>query len=133
METTTREIEISTEHQIQKPPLSSNGRFYRIYSPDKILLRQLEMKTIDLKFKVKLPDGIQGIIPLLPTFIEQSLSLENGECVTSNTWDNPIKLKLWNRNLHCTATINKNEEIAWLFLIHRRGDETCVTYYKLTY
>ena len=72
-----REIEISTGLQIQKPPLSTNGRFYRIYSPEEIVLRPLETKTINLHLKIKLPDGIQGMIALSPTFIEQSLTLEN--------------------------------------------------------
>ena len=81
---TRRKIEISTGLQAQKPPLSTNsGRFYRIYSPEKIVLRLLEIKAINLNLKMKLPDGIQGIIALLPTFIEQSLTLDNSKRATS--------------------------------------------------
>ena len=47
MMTTTREIEISAELQIEKPPLSTNSRFYRIYSPNKFVLRPNEIKTIN--------------------------------------------------------------------------------------
>ena len=68
--TTRREIEISTRIQIENPPFSTSGRFYRIYSPEKIVLRPWVIKTINLYFKIKLPDGIQGIITLLPIFIE---------------------------------------------------------------
>ena len=92
MMTTRREIEISTGIQIEKLPLSTSGRFYRIYSPDKIVLRPWVIKTINLYFKIKLPDGIQGIITLLPTFIEQSITLENNTRITSKTYDQPIKL-----------------------------------------
>ena len=64
---TRREIEISTGLQVQKPPLSTNsGRLYRIYSPEKIVLRPLKIKIINLNLKIKLSDGIQGIIALLP-------------------------------------------------------------------
>ena len=129
---TRREIEISTGLQVQKPPLSANSeRFHRIYSPEKIVLRPLEIKTINLNLKIKLPDGIQGIIALLPTFIEQSLTLNNSKRATSQTWNETIKLKLLKRNSHCTATINKNEEIARL-LLHGRRNESFVTLYKLT-
>ena len=53
--TTRWEIEISSGIQIEKLPLSTSGRFHRIYSPDKILLRPWVTKTINLYFKIKLP------------------------------------------------------------------------------
>ena len=92
--TTTREIEISTELQIEKPPLSTNGRFYRIYSPKKFVLSPNEIKAINLRLKIKLPDGIQGIITLLPNFIEQSISLKNSKQITSQTRNEFIALTL---------------------------------------
>ena len=114
---TRQEIDISTGLQAQKLPLSTNsGRFNRIYSPEKIVLRPLEIKTLNLNLKIELPDGIQGVTALLPTFIKQSLTLDNNKHATSQTWSETIKLKLLNRNFHCTATINKNKEIARLLL-----------------
>ena len=75
-----REIEVSTGLQVQKPPLSTNsGSFYTIYSPEKIVLRPLEIKAINLNLKIKLLDGIQGIIALLPIFIKQLLTLDNSK------------------------------------------------------
>ena len=85
------------------------------------------------KLENKLPGGIQGIIALLPTFIEQSLTLDNSKRATSQTWNETIKLKLLNRNSHCMATINKNEEIARLFLLHGCRNESVVILYKLTW
>lgn len=96
------------------------------------MFRPPEIKTINLNLKKKLPDGIKGIIALLTTFIEQLLNLDNSKRATSQTWNETIKLKLLNRNSHRTATINRNEEIAWLFLLHGRRDESFVTLYKLT-
>ena len=126
------EIKISTGLQVQKRPLSTDsGRCYRIYSPEKVVLRPLEVRTINLNLKIKFPDGTQKIIALLPTFIEQSLTLGNSKRGTSQTWNETIRLKLLNRNFHCTATINKNEEIARLFLLHGPRNES-VTLYKLT-
>ena len=90
---TSREIEISTGLQIQKPPLSINGRFYRIYSPEKIKLRPCGSKVLNLQLKIKLPDGIQGIIGLLHAFIQQSLTIENSKHITPQTWEEPVKLQ----------------------------------------
>ena len=133
MMTTTREIEISTELQIEKLPLSTNGRCCRIYSPNKFLLRPNEIKTINLGLKIKLPDGIQGIITLLPNFIEQSISLGNNTRTTSQTCNEFIGLTLWNRNFYWSTIFEKNEEIARLFLIHRNRDKPfLLTRYKLT-
>ena len=81
---------------------------------------------LDLQLKIKLQDEIQGIIGLLPTFIQQSLTINNSKCITPHTWNEPVKLELLNRNFHCTATIKKNEEIAGLILLHGR-----VKFYKI--
>ena len=131
--TTTREIEISTELQIEKPPLKTNGRFYIIYSPNKFVLRPNEIKMKNLGLKIKLPERIQGIITLLPNFIEKSISLDNSKRTTSQICNEFITLTLWNRNFHWSTIFEKNEEIARLFLIHRNRDETfLLTRYKLT-
>ena len=79
-------------------------------------LRPCESTVLNLRLKVKLPDGVQGIIGLLPSFIVQSLTIENCKRITSQTGDELIKLKLLNRNFHYTISIKKNQEIAGLIL-----------------
>ena len=113
---TGQEIEILVGAQIQKLPLSTNVRFYKIYSPEKIQSGPFESKVLDLQLKIKLPNGVQGIISLLPIF-EKSLTLENRKRITSQTWNEPIKLELLNKNFYFKATIEKNEEIAKLILL----------------
>ena len=46
----------------------------------------------------KITNRIQGIIELLHAFIQQSLTVENSKRKTPQTWDEPIKLELLNRN-----------------------------------
>ena len=101
-----REIQILVGAQVQKPPLSTNGRLYKIYSPQNIELEPFESKVLDLQLRTKLPNGVQGIISLLPIF-EQSLTFENRKRITSQTWNEPIKLELLNENFYCKATIEK--------------------------
>ena len=124
---TGRKIKILVGAQVQKPPLSINGRIYKIYSPEKIELGPFESEVIDLQLKIKLPNGVQGIISLLPIF-EQSLTLGNRKRITSQTLNEPIKLELLNKNFHCKATIEKNEEIAKLLPLLGRDFVTCYKY-----
>ena len=107
-----QEIEISTGLQIKKPPqLSANGTFNAIYSPMKFKLRPCESTMLNLQLKIKLPDGIQGIIGLLPSLILQSLTIENSKRITLQTQYEVIKLDLLNRNFNDTIEIKKNQEI----------------------
>ena len=80
---TRREIEISTGLQVQKPPFSINGRFYRIYSSEKIRPRPCESTVLNLQLKIKLPYGIKSINGLLPAFIQLSLNCRKQQ--THNT------------------------------------------------
>ena len=124
---TRREIKISAGLQVQKlAKLSTNGTFYRMYSLEKIKLRPCESTVLSLRVKIKLPDEVQGIIRLLPSFIVQSLTIENCKRITSQTHDELIKLKLLKRNFHNTISIRKNQEIAGLILLHN-GNESFKT------
>ena len=127
---TRREVEILTVLQLQKPPLSTNhGRFYEMYLPEKIMLKPCESILLNLHFKIKLPEGIQGYIGLLPIFLEQSLVLKNSKPMTLETCNKIVKIELIKKKFHCTTTINKNEEIARLYLLHSR-EEILATRYK---
>ena len=125
-----REPEILTELQLQKSQLSTNGgRFYKIYLPEKIMLEPCKSKLLNLHFKIKLPEGIQGYIDLLPIFLERSLALKNSKPMILETCNKTVKTELITKNVHFTTTINKNEETARLFLLHSL-DEILVTRYK---
>ena len=59
---TRREIEISAGLQVQKPPkLSTNGTFYRIYSPEKIKLRPCESTVLNLRVKIKYQTNFKAL------------------------------------------------------------------------
>ena len=103
---TKQEIVILTGLQIQKlPQLSANGTFYAIYSPIIFKLRPCKSIMLDLQLKIKLLDGVQGIIGLLSSLIPQSLTIENSKHITLQTQDELIKLGLLNRNFNNTIKI----------------------------
>ena len=113
------EVKILTELQLQEPPLSTNsGRFYKIYLPEKIMLKPCKSKLLNLHFKIKLPEGIQGYIGLLLEILEEPLALKNSKPITLETCNKTVKIELTNINFQCTTTISKNEEIVRLFLLH---------------
>ena len=88
-----REIKFSTGLGIQKPPqLSADEKFYIIFSPVKFKLRQCVTIMLNLQLKIKLPDGVQEIIGLLPSLILQKLTIENSKRVTPETQSELIKL-----------------------------------------
>ena len=84
---------------------------------------------LDLQLKIKLPDGVQGIIALLPLLVLQSLTIDSSKRIASQTQDKPIKLDLLNRNFNNTIKMKKNQEIAGLILLHN-SDKSFVTHYK---
>ena len=59
---TTNEIDIQ-HATIKRPPLF-NGSFFKTYLPQKIILRPLIKKIIDLQFKIKIPDGVNNKVVL---------------------------------------------------------------------
>ena len=93
------------------------------------MLKPCESKLLNLHFKIKLPEEIQGYIGLLPIFLERSLALKNSKPMILEICNKTVKTELINKNFHFTTTIKKNEETARLFLLYSL-DEILVTRYK---
>ena len=62
-----KEIEILTDSTLKRPP-SFKSKFFKLYSPKKIILNPDEHKQIDLKFKGKIPENLNNQIMLSPVF-----------------------------------------------------------------
>ena len=69
-------IEFLTEPEVKKPKLSNDRSFYIIYSPEKIKLRPRDSAMLNLRLKVHLPDKIEAMIGLLPSFVSRKLQLK---------------------------------------------------------
>ena len=66
-------IEFLREPEVKKPKLSDDGRFYIIYLPEKVKLRLRDSAMLNLKLKVNLPDEIEAMIGLSPSFVSGKL------------------------------------------------------------
>ena len=74
METT--EIEILVEPKLERPPLIQNGKFYRLFSPKKFILKVNTTTMIDLNFEIKIPDNLFQTIVLTPVPDQPMLKID---------------------------------------------------------
>ena len=108
-------VQFSTEPDVSKPKLSDNGSAYIIYSPEKIKLRPRDSAMLNLRLKVNLPNEIEAMIGLLPSFVSRKLSKENFNWISNKRKDEIIQLDILNRHFCNTINIGKNKELAYIF------------------
>ena len=80
-------IEFLTEPEVKKPKFSDDGSFYIIYSPQKINLRWRDSAMLNLRLKVNLPNEIEAMIGLLPSFVPRKLLIENSSWISNKRKD----------------------------------------------
>ena len=71
---------------------------------------------LNLRLKVNLPDEIEAMIGLLPSFVSRKLSIENSNWISNKRKDEIIQLDILNRHFCNTINIRKNQELAYIFL-----------------
>ena len=120
-------IEFLTEPEVKKPKLSNDRSFYIIYSPEKIKLRPRDSAILNFRLKVNLPDEIEAMIGLLPSFVSRKLSKENFNWISNKRKDEIIQLDILNRHFCNTINIRKNQELAYIFLINQKSCDKLVT------
>ena len=113
---TTNKIEIQ-HATIKRSPLF-NGSFFKLYLPQKVILRPHIKKTIDLKFKIKIPDSVNNQILLLPAYKQHLIEVRNKQ-LRSNIYQN-VQLELTDKNNHFIYTIHPDTEIARLHLLQNK-------------
>ena len=108
-------IAFLTEPEVKKPKLSDDGSFYIIFSLEKFKLRPQNSAMLNLRLKVNLPDEIEAMIGLLPSFVSRKLSIENSNWISNKRKDEIIQLDILNRHFCNTINIGKNKELAYIF------------------
>ena len=124
-------VQFSTEPDVSKPKLSDNGSAYIIYSPEKIKLRPRDSAMLNLRLKVNLPNKIEAMIGLLPSFVSRKRSIENSDWISNKRKDEIIQLDILNRHFCKTINIRKNQELAYIFLINQKSCDKLVTTYNI--
>ena len=111
-------IEFITEPDIKRPKLSDDGSFYIIYSIEKLKLRPRDNTLLNLRLKLNLPEKIEAMVGLLPSFVSRKLSIENSNWISNRRKDETIELDILNKHFYDTIKIKKNQEIGYIFLIN---------------
>ena len=84
-------IDFLTKPDVKKPKLSDDRSFYIIFSPEKIKLRPGDSAMLNFR-KVNLPDKIEAMIGLLPSFVSRKSSIENSNWALNKRKDDIIQL-----------------------------------------
>ena len=70
---------------------------------------------LNLRLKVNLPDEIEAMIGLLPSFVSRKLSIENANWILNKRKDEIIQLDILNRHFCNTINIKRLQELAYIF------------------
>ena len=124
-------IAFLTEPEVKKPKLSDDGSFYIIFSLEKFKLRPQNSAMLNLRLKVNLPDEIEAMIGLLPSFVSRKLSKENFNWISNKRKDEIIQLDILNRHFCNTINKRKNQELACIFLINQKSCDKLVTIHNI--
>ena len=86
---------------------------------------------LNIRLKTKLPDEIEGMIELLPSFVCRKLSIENSNWISNKRKDDIIQLDILKRHFCNTINTRKNQELANIFLINQKSCDKLVTTYNM--
>ena len=86
--------------RVKQPDMTSRGRCYKIYSPQKFKLRPRDDIHLDLKFNIQTPETIQPWLNLLPSLKTMGLYIENNDWADNKTRD-PIAYTQQKFYLYC--------------------------------
>ena len=125
-------IKFLTEPEVKKPKLSDDGSFYIIYLPEKkIKLRPRDSAMLNLRLNVNLPNEIEAMIGLLPSFVSKKVSIENSNWISNKRKDEIIQPDILNRHFCNTIKIRKNQELAYISLKIQKTCDKLVTTYNI--
>ena len=124
-------VEIDSHNQVSQPNMTAKGDFYKIYSPKKFKLRPRADIYLDLKNKINVPNTLEPWINLLPSLKGLGLKIEDKDWVSNKTKNDTIQLHILNRRFTRTIEIEKNQDIAFLFLLGQKSTDKINTKYNV--
>ena len=106
--------EIIVKKSLEQPPLNTSGKYFKLYWPNGIDIRENEQKQINLNFEIKVPDNT--IHQVISTTLLQKQPVEIcGEFLTTNSKYKEVILTLINKRNCFTFRFPKNTEISRLY------------------
>ena len=121
-------VEIVVGKTLERPPLNSCSRYYKLYLPKNIIDTN-QYKLVDLNFKIKVPENITSHIISNALLKQQQLEI-TGKFLPTDSRYKEVIIKLINKTQFFSFKFPKNTEITRLYFFTSPG-EKIHTLYKL--
>ena len=121
-------IEFLTEPEVKKPKLATMEVLTSYTQLKKSKLVHEIVHLVNVKLKVNLPNEIEAMIGLLPSFVSRKLSIENSNWISNKRKDEIIQLDILNRHFCNTINTRKNKN---LNIINQKSCDKIVTKYNI--
>ena len=121
-------IEFLTEPEVKKPKLATMEvltSYTQLKKSDSV---HEIVHLLNVRLKVNLPNEIEAMIGLLPSFVSRKLSIENSNWISNKRKDEIIQLDILNRHLCNTINTRKNNN---LNIINQKSCDKIVTTYNI--
>ena len=117
-------IEFLTEPEVKKPKLAT----MEVLTSYTQLKKSKLVHLVNVRLKVNLPNEIEAMIGLLPSFVSRKLSIENSNWISNKRKDEIIQLDILNRHFCNTINTRKNKN---LNIINQKSCDKIVTIYNI--
>ena len=121
-------IEFLTEPEVKKPKLATMEVLTSYTQLKKSKLVHEIVHLVNVRLKVNLPNEIEAMIGLLPSFVSRKLSIENSNWISNKRKDEIIQLDILNRHFCNTINTRKNNN---LNIINQKSCDKIVTTYNI--
>ena len=115
---------------VKQPDKSTDGAFYKIYSPQSFILWPREDIYLDLKIKINTPPQLEAWINLLPSLKERGFKIAEHNWCANKLKDDSISLHILNRNFTKTTRVKKDQIISYMFLLGEKANDKIITEYS---
>ena len=122
-------VKIESCSKYKSPDLFNSEDFYTVYSPKKFILKPRDDIILNLKFNIICPKELDPWISLLPTLKCYGLTILSK---TVNP-EGEIELHLQNQSYYYTIKVNKEQTLAFIFLLGQTPKDLIKTEYNNVY
>ena len=122
-------VEVVVGKTLERPPLNSCSRYYKIYLPKDIIIDTNQYKLVNLNFKIKVPENITSHI-ISNTLLKQQQLEITGKFLPTGSRCKEVIIKLINKTQFFSFKFSKITEMTRLYLFTSPGQKIH-TLYKL--
>ena len=115
-------VEIVVGEALERPPLNSCSRYYKLYLSKDIVIDTNQCKLVNLNFKTKVPENITSHIISNTLLKQQQLEIAAKFLLTDSRYKEVI-IQLINKTQSLSLKFPKNTEIARLYFFTSPGEK----------